>query len=188
MRKPIPFLLTVSASVLALASCASINQRVELDKVDMAIPVSASKSIVMAGKIVSDDAAQSKEAFTIQKEIRVPLKTKLAKFDVTEDLKKQIQGGNYNAISELRFGVTGIDDSAVQWIGFERGFGGFIAALGLAFVDISSQFPTNEGGGNYVPGIIVTGAGAGIFGLSFLHESLGSVKYSIDLSGLKLSY
>lgn len=177
------------APILALCSCASLHQRVELDKVSTGVPISASKSIVMAdGRVVSDDAALSKEAFTINKEVRVPMKAKDAKVDITEDLNKELKGSGCSAVSELKFDLTNIDDSVVEWVSFERGLGAFTAFVGVGFAAIASELPSGQGGGDYLPAVIVAASGAGIFGLSYLHENLGSVDYTIQLTGFKLKY
>jgi hypothetical protein len=187
MKKINPILLSLLILII-MSSCASINQTLKLDKIKSDYPISATKSIYTKGQVIRNENMDNSKPFTLSKEIKVPLKEKSAYINLSSDLISEINKSGANGITDLKINIIKIDDSANSWVAFERGLGSFLGAIGIGLMYVSSTIPKENGGENYLPAIITVGTGSGIFGMSFIHEKLGTVKYSLQISGFTIKY
>ena len=179
----------LSISVLLIfVSCASIDQKVSIAPVNTKFPVSGSQSLYVNNKVIDQASFTGSEKFAITEKYSIPLSMKDSKIDIEQYLNKEIENTNYKGIIQLGINVNNIDSSTIQWISFEREMGALCASLGGAYFIISQTYLSQESQVNYIPGIVLLGAGAVFIGGSFIHEKFGSVDYELNLTGVKVSY
>jgi hypothetical protein len=181
------FAIALAFLALTFGSCMSLHQKLTFKAIPSDLPVSASSSILVGDKVVQLDEFESSVPFSLQKEIKIPLKTPDAVVDLYPDLKAAVDKSGGNAIAGLKISIKDFSSSDYYWAGFERYMGAYFAIIGGALAIEISAMSTGtyaSGSDNFVlPCAIIGGAGAVLFGASFLHERLGNSVYTIGLEG-----
>ena len=178
-------------SIILFSSCASVDQHVTLAPIYNSFPVSASSSVYINGLILSKAEYHILKEFKFEKVFSIKLKNRDVKIDLQSDLKKIIEQANAKGIVELKIDIKDIDTSAVSWITLER-YGGFIGVGGgFGWYVIQNYMQTDETNNNtdtLITSAAMVGSGALLFGGSILHESLGTIKYTLEISGKAITY
>ncbi len=174
----------VAAVFFLLASCATVDQTIKMAPLSTSFPVSASQTLQVGDKTYDDSQFQQTQEFSTKKVVKAHLSDKEIDLGLTPLLNDQMRGSSFNGVTKLRIDVQNVDNSTPAWVVFEQNWGVSTALVGAwlyAFSDPSA-------GGSRTPGLITMGVGTALFGLSFLHASVGTVDYTFNVSGLKVKY
>jgi hypothetical protein len=173
---------------LLLASCTTLDQKLVFKGVDPSLPTSASASLFVNGAAVGEGEYKTLAPISVTKEVVVPLKTKESVVDISPDLKSAVAQQGGDAVAKLKISIDGFSSPDYAWVGIERYLGAYTMVFSGCFLAMSlspnpgvsapydSKIPLAFGS--------VCAGGAALFGLSFLHESLGHATYSIGLNGV----
>jgi hypothetical protein len=195
MKRLSPFAAGLGLLALALSSCTSLHQKLSFAAIPADLPVSASSSLLVEGRVVQLDEIEASTPFSIRKEVKLPLQTPLAKVDIYPELKAVSAENGGDAITGLKVSILDFNPGDYNWVCIERNLGlGFAvggASLfveGLVYDNMQSGYGASMSGGDLTKGFMISGAaflgvGAAFFGLSYLHESHGVSVYTIGLEG-----
>ena len=125
MNKPKSIVVSmIVLSVLLVTGCASMNQSLKMAPLGTNYPVSASSSLFVGGKSISEEGLHSAKDFEFMKYYSPKMTEREVQLDLADDLTKIVEQNGANAIIKLRISVENIDTGAIGWISFERYRGG----------------------------------------------------------------
>lgn len=173
----------VAALLLALSSCAVLQQTVKITPLDRGLPVSATGSLFVDGATIDASGFQVVKEFTYDKAFSAKLKQKEVELMLSEDLAKLVREAGGDAIVNLRIATLRIVTNDLTWVWFERYMGTLAITGGLVYLLSPMYFGGSASTDFVLVGAALAGGGAALIGGSFLHESLGSSNYSFRISG-----
>jgi hypothetical protein len=176
-------------TVLLLASCTTLNQKLVFKGVDPSLPTSASSSLFINGASVGEGDYKTLTPISITKKVVVPLKDKESVVDISPDLKSAAAQQGGDAVAKLKVSIDDFSSADFQWVSFERTLGLYTTVLSgacLAFVAENTSPSASSSSDSTIPLVFggICAGGAALFGLSFLHEHLGHATYTIGLNGV----
>lgn len=175
---------------VGLSSCASVSQRLDIAPLPPGLPVSASSSLFVGGKVIPDSRLKVIKQFSYIKYFSARMSKREVELDLSSDLRRIAKEAGANAITGLKIQVLSIH-SPVGWIAVERSIGVtamFIGAVGTALIVEN----TPHGGSSLDSGVLypiaLGGVGLAILGGSWLHSVYGNVGYSMRIEGNAVVY
>ncbi len=169
----------ISVFALGVLSCASINQTLLLAPLPPSLPVSASPFIIVNGQILSQQDYTVLQSFKFEKSIRCPLTSKQITFDLSKDLNEIAGKVQADAITDLSIRVKNVQHCDISWVLLEGGIGSFI----FAAETYSTASALIKGDPHWAINLNGLGLGAAILGVCYLHYSVGSNNFILDIAG-----
>jgi len=181
------FWVIASVALSSLVSCVTADQTVTLAPLETKIPVSASASLYVDGKVLNDSQYQVVKPFHLEKKFRIPLGASDSAIDLSREVETFVQGTDVKAVTQLTISVKDIGTGDLGWIAFERSLGAASVSVGALLLGVSTLLPPDQNS-LLVPSIIVVGSGAALLGGSVYHESVAGVDYWLNINGVGVKY
>jgi hypothetical protein len=179
----------VASALLLVASCASISQTLRIAPLPGDYPVSASSSLLVGGQTIPESDLRFVKDFHFTKYFSPKMTRRDMQLDLAEDLKEILDQADANAIIRLKISVANIDTSNVSWVMVERYTGSLMLGTGVAIWGFYGTYGSSPDVTNAVGAAVgVTIVGAALLAGSWLHESLGTIGYSVDIDGTAVTY
>lgn len=172
-----------AALLLALSSCAMLQQTVKIAPLDRGLPVSATGSLFVDGVAIDASSFQVVKEFTYDKAFSAKLKQKEVELMLSEDLARLAREAGGDAIVNLKIATLRIETNDLTWVWFERYMGAIVIGGSLVYLLSPQDFGSTASTDFVLVGAALAGGGAALIGGSYLHESLGHANYSFRISG-----
>jgi hypothetical protein len=190
MKKTCRAAALIASALIALASCATLDQQLTFKAIDPGLPASASASLLVDGNVVAEGDYREVAPIALTKKVEVPLKEKKAEVDLNPELKAAALGAGGDAVAKLKISIDDFDSSDYGWVYFERSLGLDFALVGgvmLVAVATMPDSPYSDSGdrnGFLIGSGCVAAGGLALLGGSFIHEKYGRATYTIGLDGV----
>ena len=179
----------------ALCSCASMDQALMLAPIVAEYPVSASPSLLVGERVLKADELKAIKPFKYDMLVPVKITQKRYDLDLSKDLVALIRDNKGKAITELKITTKDVRNGSIPWISLERYMGIMIMATGASYAYQFMLAPQSLGASTSGDKALSNGllwgslgTGALFIGGSFLHQSLATATYSLQIEGKVVDY
>jgi hypothetical protein len=171
-----------------LVSCAMLEHTIHIAPLPADLPVSASATLFVDGLLYTAADFSVVKEFAFEKLVTAKLKSRQIDAMLSDDLARIAREAGGNAIVGLKIVTLEIDSTALTLVWAERYAGVMALGAGGALLALPSALygpPTTE---SVLYSVALLGTGAALLGGSFLHESLGAMRYWFQVSGTVVRY